>query len=151
MSLARACGLNALVVSSTSLVSKVVGESEKRLCGLFAQARHSAPALLIFDQIEAIAPVRVSLFGRGSQQRGRKAKQTNTATGEEDVEEAEAEAEAEMDDVEDEEDDEGPHALERMLSVLLIEMDGVMSKDSNQPGMCIIICIHQQLCIDCSF
>ncbi|OQS06312.1 cell division cycle protein 48 [Thraustotheca clavata] len=45
-------------VLCTDLISKVVGGTEKALSELFATARQAAPCILLFDQIESLAPVR---------------------------------------------------------------------------------------------
>jgi transitional endoplasmic reticulum ATPase len=42
-------------VSIPEILSKWLGESEKRMAGLFAEARDKAPAVLFFDEIEALA------------------------------------------------------------------------------------------------
>ena len=53
--------LAAFRVDSTQIYSQYVGESEQNLLRVFAAARRAAPALLIFDHVDA-------LFGR---ERGR--------------------------------------------------------------------------------
>ncbi|CAK4259557.1 unnamed protein product [Aphanomyces euteiches] len=47
-----------LTVQCTDLISKQVGGTEKALATLFATARAAAPCVLLFDQIESLAPVR---------------------------------------------------------------------------------------------
>ncbi|ETV88569.1 hypothetical protein, variant [Aphanomyces astaci] len=47
-----------LSVKCTDLVTKVVGGTEAALAALFATARAAAPCVLLFDQIESLAPVR---------------------------------------------------------------------------------------------
>ncbi|ETW09201.1 hypothetical protein H310_01625 [Aphanomyces invadans] len=47
-----------LSVKCTDLVTKVVGGTEAALAALFATARVAAPCVLLFDQIESLAPVR---------------------------------------------------------------------------------------------
>jgi transitional endoplasmic reticulum ATPase len=42
-------------VSIPEILSKWLGESEKRMAGLFAEARSKTPAVLFFDEIEALA------------------------------------------------------------------------------------------------
>jgi len=97
--LARACGLNAMVVPSTSLVSKVVGASEQKLAQLFQKARASAPSMLIFDQMELVAPAREGMQGEDGERRDQ-------------AREADA--------------------YERILTVLLIEMDGIMAEQERE-------------------
>ena len=64
---AMATALNAttIVVSGPEIKSKWVGESEANLRRIFAQARAAAPALIIFDEIDAIAPRRGMYHGSG--------------------------------------------------------------------------------------
>jgi SpoVK/Ycf46/Vps4 family AAA+-type ATPase len=42
-------------VAIPEILSKWIGESEKHIAGLFAEARAAAPAVLFFDEIEALA------------------------------------------------------------------------------------------------
>ncbi|KAJ1799000.1 hypothetical protein LPJ75_006742, partial [Coemansia sp. RSA 2598] len=46
---ANELSVNAIWVDSTQLRSMIVGESEKAIADLFAQARKSAPCILLFD------------------------------------------------------------------------------------------------------
>jgi SpoVK/Ycf46/Vps4 family AAA+-type ATPase len=46
---------NLVTVRCPELVSKVVGESEANIAGVFARARSAAPCVLFLDQVEAIA------------------------------------------------------------------------------------------------
>jgi cell division protease FtsH len=64
---AIATALNATVsvVSGPELKSKWVGESEENLRRVFAQARKSAPALIIFDEIDSFATARGTYTGSG--------------------------------------------------------------------------------------
>ncbi|KAJ2888210.1 hypothetical protein FB639_000794 [Coemansia asiatica] len=55
---ANELSVNAIWVDSTQLRSMVVGESEKAIADLFAQARKSAPCILLFDNIDTLAPKR---------------------------------------------------------------------------------------------
>ncbi len=63
--LATSLQATTLVVSGPEIKSKWVGESEANLRRLFAQARSAAPALIIFDEIDAIAPRRGLYAGSG--------------------------------------------------------------------------------------
>lgn len=63
--LATSLQATTLVVSGPEIKSKWVGESEANLRRLFAQARSAAPALIIFDEIDAIAPRRGVYTGSG--------------------------------------------------------------------------------------
>lgn len=49
-----------IAVDRTHLVSKWAGESEKALREVFRKAKQSAPCLLFFDELDALAPVRGS-------------------------------------------------------------------------------------------
>ena len=49
---------NFISVKPSDILSKWYGESERHVAQLFARARHLAPAILFFDEIEAIAPRR---------------------------------------------------------------------------------------------
>ena len=55
LALARQTGLNAVVVNAAAIRSKVIGASEAALARLVAQARAARPALLLIDQLEALA------------------------------------------------------------------------------------------------
>ncbi|MBA2664497.1 MAG: AAA family ATPase [Bradymonadaceae bacterium] len=64
---AIATALNATVsvVSGPELKSKWVGESEENLRRVFAQARRSAPAIIIFDELDSFASARGTYTGSG--------------------------------------------------------------------------------------
>ncbi len=49
---------NFIVVKGPELISKWVGESEKGIRKIFAKARQTAPCIIFFDEIDAIAPAR---------------------------------------------------------------------------------------------
>lgn len=63
--LATAIQATTIVISGPEIKSKWVGESEANLRRIFAQARSAAPALIIFDEMDAIAPRRGSYTGSG--------------------------------------------------------------------------------------
>jgi AAA+ superfamily predicted ATPase len=46
------------IVSGPQILSKWVGESERALRAVFERARHHAPSVILFDEIDAIAPAR---------------------------------------------------------------------------------------------
>ena len=54
LALALSSTLPPLIVQSTSLVSSVVGATEKNIAALFSKARASAPCVLILDQLDSI-------------------------------------------------------------------------------------------------
>jgi SpoVK/Ycf46/Vps4 family AAA+-type ATPase len=56
--LATEAGVNFMLVESSQIRSKVVGESEKGIAKLFAQARANAPCILFIDQIDMLLPTR---------------------------------------------------------------------------------------------
>ncbi len=49
---------NFIAVKGPEILSKWVGESEKAVREIFRRARRAAPAIVFFDEIDAIAPVR---------------------------------------------------------------------------------------------
>jgi len=51
---------NFISVKGPEILSKWVGESEKAIREIFRKARQSAPAIIFFDEIDSIAPVRGS-------------------------------------------------------------------------------------------
>ncbi len=63
--LANESGVNFISVKGPSLVSKFVGETEKQIRDVFAQARQASPCILFFDEIDAIAPARGGDAGNG--------------------------------------------------------------------------------------
>lgn len=63
--MAAALGAAVQVVSGPELKSRWVGESEERLRQLFIQARQSAPALIIFDELDSFASARGTYTGSG--------------------------------------------------------------------------------------
>jgi transitional endoplasmic reticulum ATPase len=56
--IAHECGANFIPVEGPELFTKWLGESEERVRHLFQIARQVAPAVIFFDQLDAIAPVR---------------------------------------------------------------------------------------------
>ncbi len=54
---------NFISVKGPELLSKWVGESEKAIREIFRKARTAAPAIIFFDEIDAIAPVRGGGYG----------------------------------------------------------------------------------------
>ena len=63
--MATALDATVRVVSGPELKSKWVGESEGNLRQIFAQARKSAPALVVFDEIDSFATQRGTYQGSG--------------------------------------------------------------------------------------
>ena len=51
-------GANFIAVRGPEVLSKWVGESERAIREIFRKARQSAPAVIFFDEIDAIAPAR---------------------------------------------------------------------------------------------
>jgi transitional endoplasmic reticulum ATPase len=56
--LANECGVNFIAVDGPELFTKWLGDTEDEVRQIFRIARQVAPAVLFFDQLEAIAPVR---------------------------------------------------------------------------------------------
>jgi len=67
--LAGETGINFIPISSSILFSKWLGESEKALHGIFKKAKQSAPTILFFDEIDALAPKRGEDSGSGATER----------------------------------------------------------------------------------
>lgn len=57
-SIGRASRVSFFDITCTEIIAPEVGESERRLHSIFERARSSAPALILFDDIDAIAPPR---------------------------------------------------------------------------------------------
>ena len=57
--------MNFLAVKGPELLSKWLGESERALAALFRRARLAAPAVIFFDEIDAIASKRGESGGGG--------------------------------------------------------------------------------------
>jgi len=56
--LASQSGINFVSVKGPALLTKYVGESERAVRDLFKRARQCAPCVLLFDEIDALAPPR---------------------------------------------------------------------------------------------
>jgi len=67
--LAGETGITFIPISSPILFSKWLGESEKAVHGIFKKAKQSAPAILFFDEIDALAPRRGEESGSGAVER----------------------------------------------------------------------------------
>lgn len=63
--MATAMDATVIIVSGPELKSKWVGESEENLRRVFRQARRSAPAVVVFDEIDAFAHARGTYEGSG--------------------------------------------------------------------------------------
>ena len=55
---ANEVGANFLTAKGSTLLSKWYGESEQKVAAFFRRARQAAPAVLFFDEIDSLAPVR---------------------------------------------------------------------------------------------
>ena len=64
--LANESGLNFLAIKGPELLSKWVGESERAVRDLFRKARQVAPAIIFFDEIDALGSERGGGGGGGS-------------------------------------------------------------------------------------
>ncbi|MEL6977969.1 MAG: AAA family ATPase [Pseudomonadota bacterium] len=56
--LATEAGVNFIAIRGAQLLSRHLGESERAVRELFAKARQTAPCILFFDEIDALAPAR---------------------------------------------------------------------------------------------
>lgn len=63
--MATALGAAVIIVSGPELKSKWVGESEERIRQIFVRARQSAPAIIIFDELDSFASARGTYTGSG--------------------------------------------------------------------------------------
>lgn len=63
--MASALGAAVIIVSGPELKSKWHGESEQNIRRVFMQARQSAPAIIVFDELDSIASARGSNLGDG--------------------------------------------------------------------------------------
>ena len=63
--MATAMDATVIIVSGPELKSKWVGESEENLRRVFRQARRAAPAVIVFDEIDAFAHARGTYQGSG--------------------------------------------------------------------------------------
>jgi transitional endoplasmic reticulum ATPase len=60
---ATEAGANFLTAKGSTLLSKWYGESEKKIAEFFQRARQVAPAILFFDELDSLAPVRGGSLG----------------------------------------------------------------------------------------
>jgi len=60
---ATEAGASFLVAKGSALLSKWYGESEKKLAELFHRARQVTPAVLFFDELDSLAPIRGDMGG----------------------------------------------------------------------------------------
>jgi cell division protease FtsH len=63
--MASAIGAAITIVSGPELKSRWVGESEENLRRIFYQARQSAPAIIVFDELDSFASARGTYTGSG--------------------------------------------------------------------------------------
>ena len=63
---AKELGGTVLVVSGPEITDKYVGESERKVRDIFAQARRNAPAVVVFDEFDSIAGQRTGRDDGGS-------------------------------------------------------------------------------------
>lgn len=63
--MATAIGAAITIVSGPELKSRWVGESEERLRQVFHRARQSAPAIIVFDELDSFAAARGTYTGSG--------------------------------------------------------------------------------------
>ncbi|MGC9191148.1 MAG: CDC48 family AAA ATPase [Conexivisphaera sp.] len=64
--LANESGANLILVRGPELLSKWVGESERALRGIFRKAVSASPTVIVFDEIDALAPSRAYSLGSWS-------------------------------------------------------------------------------------
>lgn len=93
---------NVIVIDSSALISKVVGESEKNVASAFKRAREAAPCVIFFDQFATLCPIRGF-------------------------------------------DSTSERSMDRVLSVFLSEMDGIMS---HQHPVVVVAAAHRREALD---
>ena len=69
MAVANETNANFISVKGPQLLSKWVGESEKAIREVFRRARQVSPAIIFFDELDAIAPMRGSEEGHRTSER----------------------------------------------------------------------------------
>lgn len=62
---AKELGTNFIAVKGPELLSRYVGDSEKRLREIFSKARQAAPCVIFFDEIDALVPRRGTSLADG--------------------------------------------------------------------------------------
>ena len=60
---AAECGANMILVRGPEILSKWVGESEKAIREIFRKAKASAPCVIIFDELDSLARLKISEEG----------------------------------------------------------------------------------------
>lgn len=50
--------MNFISVKGPEMLNQYIGESEENIRNLFAKAKRNAPALIFFDELDALAPAR---------------------------------------------------------------------------------------------
>ncbi|VVB61280.1 VCP-like ATPase [uncultured archaeon] len=55
---ANECGVNNVAIAGSELLSKFLGETEKKIRDLFEQAEENAPTIIFIDELDAFAPKR---------------------------------------------------------------------------------------------
>jgi cell division protease FtsH len=63
--MATSLGAAVQIISGPELKSKWVGQSEENIRRVFARARQSAPSIIVFDELDSIAPARGTYMGSG--------------------------------------------------------------------------------------
>jgi cell division protease FtsH len=63
--MAKALNATVSIISGPELKSKWVGESEENIRRVFAQARRSAPSIIVFDELDSFATARGTYTGSG--------------------------------------------------------------------------------------
>ncbi len=67
--LANESQINFISVKGPELISKYVGESEKRLREIFRKAKQASPCIIFIDELDAVAPIRGSRNDSGVSER----------------------------------------------------------------------------------
>jgi transitional endoplasmic reticulum ATPase len=67
--LANESQINFISIKGPELISKYIGESEKRLREIFRKARQASPCIIFIDELDSIAPIRGSRNDSGVSER----------------------------------------------------------------------------------
>mmetsp|Transcript_14681 Transcript_14681/g.1331 ORF Transcript_14681/g.1331 Transcript_14681/m.1331 type:complete len:89 (+) Transcript_14681:186-452(+) len=71
---ASECNATFFSVTSADIMSKYVGENEKKIKSLFNDARNNSPSIIFIDEVDSLASNRESEGGGGNNESANRAK-----------------------------------------------------------------------------